>query len=69
MYQGPVSDTNIGDRHHVLVLRRVKLDERFAILLHGPPSVHEARLGPPEQPSYLYCTSGRAAGLSLGHNV
>jgi hypothetical protein len=31
-------------------------DERnknLAILSHGPPSVHEARLGPPEQPSFL----------------
>ena len=61
--------TDIGDRYRVLLLRRVKPDERFAILLHGPPSVHEARLGPPKQPSYLYCTSGRAAGLSPGHNV
>jgi hypothetical protein len=36
---------------------------------HGPPSVHEARLGPPEQPSYSYCTSGRAADHGPGHNV
>jgi hypothetical protein len=28
--------------------------------------VHEARLGPTEQPSYLYCTKGRAAGLNPG---
>jgi hypothetical protein len=33
-------------------------------LANGPPSVHEARLGPPEQPSYLYCTSGRVGDLS-----
>jgi hypothetical protein len=26
--------------------------------------VLEARLGPPEQPSYLYSTKGRAADLS-----
>jgi hypothetical protein len=41
----------IGDRHRMLVLRRINPDKRFVILLHGPPSVHEARLGPPEQPS------------------
>src|SRR6516165_4691845 len=51
----------IGYRQCVLVLRRVNPDKRFAILLHGPPSAHEARLGPPEQPSDSYCTSGRAA--------
>jgi hypothetical protein len=28
--------------------------------------VPEARLGPPEQPSLLYGTIGRAAGLSPG---
>jgi len=28
--------------------------------------VHEARHGPPEQPSFLYRTKGRAAGLSPG---
>jgi len=54
----------IGDRHRMLVLRRVKANKSFAILLHGPPSVHEARLGPPEQPSLLYCTKGRAAALN-----
>jgi len=54
---------DIGDRHRVLLLRRVKSDEGFAILLHGPPAVHEARLGPPEQPSYLY-TKVRATDLS-----
>src|SRR3984893_4746706 len=56
--------TDIGDRHCVLLFRCVKPDKGFAILLHGPRSVHEARLGPPEQPSYLYCTSERAADLS-----
>jgi hypothetical protein len=54
----------IGDRHRMLLLRRVKSDKRFTISLHGPPSVHEARLGPPEQPSYLYCTKGRTTDLS-----
>src|SRR5579872_6464882 len=42
----------IGDGDGVLLLRCVEPDKCFAILLHGPPSVHEARLGPPEQPSY-----------------
>ena len=60
----------IGYRQCVLVLRRVNSDKRFGILLHGPPSVHEARLGPPEQPSYSTARPGRAAGLRPhGHNV
>src|SRR5262245_40446530 len=59
----------IGYRQRVLLLRRVNPDKRFGILLHGPPSAHEARLGPPEQPSYSYCTSGRAADHGPGHNV
>ena len=54
--------------NRVLRLRRIKPDKSFAILRHGPPSVHEARLGQPEQPSYLYCTKGRAARLNDGHN-
>ena len=57
---------DIGDRHRVLRLRYVESDKGFAILPHGPPSVHEARLGPSEQPSLLFCTKGRAAGLSPG---
>jgi hypothetical protein len=56
----------LGDRYRVLGLRRVERNGGFAILTHGPPSVHEARLGPPEQPSFLYCSKGRAAGLSPG---
>jgi len=56
--------TDIGDRHRVLLLRRIERNKEFAIFLHGPPSVHEARLGPPEQPSYLYCTKGRTTDLS-----
>jgi len=55
-----------GNRYRVLRLRRVKPNKGSAILTHGPPSVHEARLGPTEQPSYLYCTKGRAAGLNPG---
>jgi antitoxin HicB len=30
----------------------------FAILSHGPPSVHEAQLGLPEQPSFLFARKG-----------
>jgi hypothetical protein len=56
----------IGNRHRVLRLRRVESNIGFAILCHGPPSVHEARLGPPEQPSLLYRTIERTAGLSPG---
>ena len=41
------------DRHGVLLLGDIKSDENFAILSHGPPSAHEARLGLPEQPSFL----------------
>jgi hypothetical protein len=41
------------DRHGVLLLGDVAGDKSFAILSHGPPSVHEARLGLPEQPSFL----------------
>src|SRR6185312_4453252 len=33
-------------------------DKGSAILRHGSPSVREARLGPPEQPSLLYRTKG-----------
>jgi hypothetical protein len=38
----------IGYRQCVLVLRRVNPDKRLRILLHGPSSAHEARLGQPE---------------------
>ena len=46
------------DRHRVLLLGDIKSHENFAMLLHGPPSVHEARLGPPEQPSFLPARKG-----------
>ena len=69
------------DRHRVLPLLAtskatktsslgdIESHENFAMLLHGPPSVHEARLGQPERPSLLFCTKGRAAGPARGHNV
>ena len=47
------------DRHGVLLLGDVKSNKHFAMLSHGPPSVHEARLGLPEQPSfYLHERAG-----------
>ena len=55
----------LGDSHRVLPLRHVKCDKDFAILSHGPPSVHEARLGCPSNPRF-YCTKGRATGFTPG---
>jgi hypothetical protein len=49
------------DRHGVLLLGDIKSHENFTMLSHGPLCVHEARLGPPEQPSFT-CTKGRATG-------
>jgi hypothetical protein len=43
----------LRDRHGVLLLGDIESHENFAILSHGPLSVHEARLGPPDQPSFL----------------
>jgi len=54
----------LRDRHGVLPLGDIESHENFAILSHGPPSMHEARLGPPEQPSFFNCTKGRATGAS-----
>jgi hypothetical protein len=58
--------TAVGDRDRMLGLCHVESDKGFAILPHGPPSVHEARLGPPEQPSPLFCTKGWVASLTQG---
>jgi hypothetical protein len=44
--------------HRVLLLGDIKSHKDFAMLSHGPPSVHEARLGPPEQPSFLTARKG-----------
>jgi hypothetical protein len=41
-----------------VLLRDVESHEDFAILSHGPPSVHEARLGMPEQPSFSPARKG-----------
>ena len=47
------------DRNGVLLLGDVESHESFAILSHGPPSVHEARLGNPSNPrSYLHERAG-----------
>jgi hypothetical protein len=42
----------------VLPLGDIESHENFAMLLHGPPSAHEARLGSPEQPSFLPAREG-----------
>ena len=41
------------DRDGVFLLGDVESNKNFVMLSHGPPSVHEARLGLPEQPSFL----------------
>jgi hypothetical protein len=46
-FPGP---TAFRDRHGVLLLGDIKSHKDFAMLSHGPPSVHEARLGLPEHP-------------------
>jgi hypothetical protein len=50
--------TPFRNRRGVLLLGGVKSNESFAILSHGPPSVHEARLGLPEQPLFLPARKG-----------
>ena len=46
------------DRYGVLLLGDIKSHKDFAMLSHGPSSVHEARLGLPEQPSFLTARKG-----------
>jgi hypothetical protein len=50
--------TPFRDRHRVLLLGDIKSHKDFAMLSHGPPSMHEARLGLPEQPSFLTARKG-----------
>ena len=57
------------DRHCVFLFGDIESNKSFAILSHGPPSVHEARLGPPEQPSFPTCTKARATGSAREHDV
>jgi hypothetical protein len=63
---GPAS---FRDRHRVLLLGDVESHENFAILSHGPPSVHEDRLGLPEQPSFLPARKGGPPALAREHDV
>jgi hypothetical protein len=53
----------------VLLLGDIKSHKDFAMLSHGPPSMHEARLGLPEQPSFLTARKGRATGSAREHDV
>jgi hypothetical protein len=46
-----------------------KSHKDFAVLSHCPPSVHEARLGLPKQPSFLTARTGRATGSAREHDV
>ncbi len=64
-----LGSATLRNRHRVLLLGDIESHENFAILSHGPPSVREARLGPPEQPSFFNCTKGRATGSAREHNV
>jgi hypothetical protein len=57
------------DRNGVLLLGDVESHESFAILSHSPPSVHEARLGMPEQPSFLPARKGGPPAPAREHNV
>jgi hypothetical protein len=52
------SDFAAPARFRVLLLRDIKSHKDFAMLSQGPPSVHEARLGSPEQPSFLTARKG-----------
>jgi hypothetical protein len=57
------------DRHGVLLLGDIESNKNFAILSHGPHSVHEARLGLPEQPSFLPARRGGPPPLVREHDV
>jgi hypothetical protein len=59
----------LRDRHGALLLGDIESHQNFAILSHGPASMHEARLGPPEQPSFLPCMKGRVTGSAREHDV
>ena len=50
------------DRDGVLLLGDIKSHKNFAMLSHGPPSVHEARLRFAQATLVLNCTKGRATG-------
>ena len=56
----------LRDGYRVLPLRDIECHKDFAILCHGPPSVREARLGLPEQPSLPMARRGRTTGFTPG---
>ena len=56
----------LRDGYRVLPLRDIERHKGFAILSHGPPSVREARLGLPEQPSFSIARRGRTTGFTPG---
>jgi len=57
------------DRNGAILLGDVESHKDFAILSHGPPSVHEARLGMPEQPSFLPARKGGPPAPAREHDV
>ena len=57
------------DRNRVFLLGDVESNKNFAILSHGPPSVHQARLGMPEQPSFSPARKGGPPALVREHDV
>jgi hypothetical protein len=57
------------DRDGVLLLGDIKSHKNFAMLSHGPPSVHEARLGLPKQPSFLTARNGGPPAQPREHDV
>ena len=56
-------------RNGVLLLGDIESHKSFAILSHGRPSVHEARLGRPEQPSFLPARKGGPPASAREHDV
>jgi hypothetical protein len=57
------------DRDGVLLLGDIKSHKNFAMLSHGPPSVHEAWLGLPKQPSFLTARKGGPPAQPREHDV
>src|SRR5215471_877892 len=72
----------IGDRHRMLVLRRINPDKRFVILLHGPhtaswsaycfmvrPPCMRLDSVHPSNPRNSTARQGGPPASALGHNV
>ena len=57
------------DCNRVLLFSHIERDKDFAILSHGPPSVREAPLGLPEQPSFLPARKGGPPARAREHDV